>query len=68
MSQNPETIRALSKVQEEQLRNERKKHLAAINAINGEINRIQAQCPHEAMGYASYSKWCNDCGKVWDTT
>ena len=54
-------------MQEEKLRNERKKHLAAINAINMELYRLQAQCPHENMNNAPYSKWCVDCGKHWDT-
>ena len=29
---------------------------------------LQSVCPHENMNGGSYSRWCTDCGRVWDTT
>lgn len=28
---------------------------------------LRRKCPHENMNSCSYSRWCCDCGKEWNT-
>lgn len=36
--------------------------------IQKKFRELFEDCPHKNMNSASYTRWCNDCGKSWDTT
>jgi len=63
-----EEIRELRKVYDSELRDAEQVYLEVQKTVWVKIYELQAKCPHENIGQASYSKWCNDCGQVWDTT
>lgn len=44
------------------------KHYKQLELIHKKFQQLYKQCPHENMNSASYTRWCNDCGKAWDTT
>lgn len=42
------------------------RHQAEINKLQGQMRKLQGQCPHKNMNEGSYSRWCTDCGEDWD--
>lgn len=45
-----------------------KRHRAEVDEMLSKQRALHKLCPHENMNGGSYSRWCTDCGRDWDTT
>lgn len=46
----------------------RKEQHTQMMRLTREYRKLEEACPHLNTGSGSYVRWCNDCGKSWDTT
>jgi predicted nucleic acid-binding Zn ribbon protein len=64
----PEQIRDKRSDLEQRERIIQEEYKAQQILIDKKYRILYARCPHKNMKSTQYTRWCEDCGKDWDTT